>query len=36
MLLLRKTREQARIEGLDPRGWSEDDYADGEMHVGRI
>jgi hypothetical protein len=37
-LLLRKTREQARIEGLDPRGWSEDDYSvvDGETCVGRI
>jgi hypothetical protein len=37
-LLLRKTREQARIEGLDARGWSEDDYAvvDGETRVGRI
>jgi hypothetical protein len=37
-LLLRKTRAQARIEGLDARGWSEDDYAvvDGETRVGRI
>jgi hypothetical protein len=37
-LLLRKTRVQPRIEGLDPRGWSEDDYAvvDGETSVGRI
>ena len=26
-LLLRKTREQARLEGLDARGWSDDDYA---------
>ena len=37
-LLLCKTREQARIEGLDPRRWSEDDYAvvDCETRVGRI
>jgi hypothetical protein len=37
-LLLRKTRVQARIEGLDLCGWSEDDYAvvDGESRVGRI
>jgi hypothetical protein len=36
--LLRKTRVQARIEGLDLRGWSENDYAvvDGETRVGRF
>ena len=37
-LTLRKMREQARIEGLDAHGWSEDDYAviDGQTRVGRI
>jgi hypothetical protein len=37
-LLLRKTRVQARIEGLNPHNWSEDDYSvvDGETCVGRI
>jgi hypothetical protein len=37
-LLLRKSRDQANIEGLDARGWSEDDYSvvDGETCVGRI
>jgi hypothetical protein len=38
MLILRKRREQAPIDGVDRRGWSEDDYAvvDGEKPVGRI
>jgi hypothetical protein len=39
-LLLRKTRDQARIEGLDPDIWAEDDYAivdpDTNRRVGRI
>jgi len=36
-LLLRKTRTQARIEGLDPTIWDEDDYAIlDEAKVGRI
>jgi hypothetical protein len=37
-LTLRKMREQARIEGVDAQGWSEDNYAviDGETRVGRI
>jgi len=36
-LLLRKTRTQARIEGLDPSIWDEDDYAIlDETKVGRI
>jgi hypothetical protein len=38
---LRKTREQARLEGLDVSGFSDDDYAvvvstDGDTRVGRI
>jgi hypothetical protein len=38
ILILRKTSTQARIEGLDPDGWSVTDYAvvDGETRVGRI
>jgi hypothetical protein len=36
-LLLRKTRAQARIEGLDPTIWGEDDYSIIEdTVVGRI
>jgi hypothetical protein len=37
-LILRKTRTQARIEGLNPSIWGEDDYSviDGETRVGRI
>jgi hypothetical protein len=36
-LLLRKTRTQARIEGLDPSIWDEDDYAIlDEAKVGRL
>jgi len=36
-LLLRKTRIQARIDGLDPTIWDEDDYAVvDEAKVGRI
>jgi len=37
-LLLRKSRAQARIEGWDERGWSDDDYAivDGDTVVDRI
>jgi hypothetical protein len=37
-LLLRKSRAQARIEGWDASGWSEDDYAvvDETRVVGRI
>jgi hypothetical protein len=37
-LILRKTRMQARIEGLNPSIWGEDDYSvtDGETRVGRI
>jgi hypothetical protein len=36
-LLLRKTRTQARIEGLDPTIWDEDDYAIlDETKVGRL
>jgi hypothetical protein len=36
-LLLRKTRAQARIEGLDPTIWDDDDYAIvDETKVGRI
>jgi len=36
-LLLRKTRAQARIDGLDPTLWGEDDYAIvDETKVGRI
>jgi hypothetical protein len=36
-LLLRKTRAQARIDGLDPTIWDENDYAIlDETKVGRI
>ena len=36
-LLLRKTRAQARIEGLNPAIWDEEDYAIvDETKVGRI
>lgn len=37
-LLLRKSREQARIEGLNPDIFGDDDYSviDGEACVGRI
>jgi hypothetical protein len=37
-LILRKTRTQAQIEGLNPDIWGEDDYSiiDGETRVGRI
>lgn len=40
-LFLRKTRDQARLEGLDAGGWSDDDYAvvvasDHDTRVGRI
>jgi len=36
-LLLRKTRAQARIEGLDPTIWDEEDYAIvDETKIGRI
>jgi hypothetical protein len=36
--LLRKTREHARMQGLDPSSWSDDDYVvvDDEIRVGRI
>jgi hypothetical protein len=37
MLLLRKSSAQARIEGWDPRNWSDDDYAVvDDTIVGRI
>lgn len=40
-LFLRKTRDQARLEGIDAAGWSDDDYAvvvshDHDTRVGRI
>ena len=36
-LILRKMRAQARIEGLDPNIWGDDDYAvNDETTVGRI
>jgi hypothetical protein len=37
-LILRKTRVQARIEGLNPSFWGGDDYSiiDGETRVGRV
>jgi hypothetical protein len=38
LIILRKTAEQARIQGLIPDIWGEDDYSviDGETCVGRI
>ena len=37
-LILRRSRPQARIEGWDARGWSDDDHAivDDAIVVGRI
>jgi hypothetical protein len=37
-LILRKSSAQARIEGMDPDVWGEDDFSvvDGEVCVGRI
>jgi len=34
--ILRKTRVQARIDGLRTDIWPEDNYSDGETCVGRI
>lgn len=38
LIILRKTAEQARIQGMIPDIWGEDDYSviDGETCVGRI